>query len=148
MEKKQEDEGGRRRGREGERWRGKDIWRPNKGKVGERGEKTRWSDLGSFPKDWRLGSLHLLIGHSQKTEQEGAQRVLGDGLGASGGGGEQSVLLCFKIGIKQHYFGFHAEFLTSRGEPEAQARREIEMVQHSFILSMGLLGASEKKGPQ
>lgn len=55
-------------------------------KSGEEGERRQErSDLGSFPKDWRLGSGHLLIGHSQKTEQEGARRVLGDGLGASSG---------------------------------------------------------------
>lgn len=36
----------------------------------------------------------------------------------SSGRGEQSGLLCFKIGIKQYYFGFCTEFLASREEGE------------------------------
>lgn len=51
-------------------------------------------------------------------------------------GGEPFGLLCFTIGIKQYYFGFHAEFLASGRGWDAQTQREVEMLQHSFLLSL------------
>lgn len=50
-------------------------------------------------------------------------------------GGELFGLLCFRIGIKQSYFGFRDEFLASGVGWESQIQGTVEMVQRSFILS-------------
>lgn len=119
--KKQREAGGGL-GREGETWgRGKNTWRPNKGKVGEK----RAERFGFFPQGLEAWLPSPPTGHPQKTGQGGAQSIF---LGWPGGlqwGRGAMGLLCFRIGIKQHYFGFHAEFLTSGGGSEAQAQARI-----------------------
>ena len=106
--------------------------------MGEGGEKKReGNDLGISLRPGVLDPLHLLVGHSWKRQNKRGPWESGEmGWRLSSGGGEPSGLLCFKIGIKQYYFGFCAEFLASGGRWEAQTQRAVEMVQHSLTFSI------------
>lgn len=121
--------------------RGEGVGRKEEGDTQQRkavrdGEtRKERSDL-DVSKPGGLDHLCFLIGRSGKRQNKrGHWESVGMGLGLSSRVGEPSGLLCFKIGIKQYYFGFHAEFLASGGGSEAQTQRETEMVQHSLILS-------------
>lgn len=48
-------------------------------------------------------------------------------------GRELSGLLYFKTGIKQYYFGFHAEFMSSGRGWEAWIQKKIEVAYYPFI---------------
>lgn len=100
---------------------------------GRRREKEWGGGFGTSPRPGGLAPLGLLVGHSQKRQNKQGRW---EGLQALQWGGKPSRLLCFKIGIKQYYFGFCAVCLASGGGWGAQSRREMEMVQHSFIISV------------
>lgn len=60
-------------------------------------------------------------------EVERAAGVWRGGLETLSPGEELSGLLCFKTGIKQYYFVFHAEFMASGGKWETQAQKKTEL---------------------
>lgn len=119
-------------GEEEARMEERDGKKMTKGRYGRR--ERRAERFGDFSKSGVSDPIRL---HSHKRQNKGGRRGAGGmDWGLSSGVGGLSGPLCFKMGIKQYYFGFHAEFLACGGWWEAQTQREVEMVQQSPVSSI------------